>query len=75
MKAIKRKWMIKGEDVADAVLFTALGAIVITSLEFLFTASIIHYISIPILIAEAAAAVVAGALISLVAVKATDDED
>ena len=73
MKTIKRK--IEREDVTDAVLFAALGAIVITSLEFLFTTSIIHYISIPIIIAEAAAAVVAGALISLVAVKATDDED
>ena len=71
-----RKWLgIEREDIGDCAVFTALGAIVLLSLEFLITASILHYISIPILVAEAAAAVVAGAMISLVAIKATDDED
>jgi hypothetical protein len=68
-----RKW-VDGEDLGDAVLFTALAAIVLMSLEFLFTATFVRYISVPILIVEAAAATAAGALISIVTVKATDDD-
>ena len=76
MKAIKeRKKIIEREDIGDCAVFTALGAIVITSLEFLFTTSFLHYISIPILTVEVLAATAAGALIAVVAVKATDDED
>ncbi|MFP3137795.1 MAG: hypothetical protein RXS42_06140 [Nitrososphaeria archaeon] len=74
MKAIE--WIkIEREDLGDAAIFTALAAIVISSLEFLFTATLLHYVTVPILAAEAAAASVAGALIAVVVVKATDDED
>jgi len=74
MRAI-REWKIEREDAADAAIFTAITAVLLSGLEFFFTASLIHYISVPILIVEAAAASVAGALISIVTVKATDDED
>ncbi|MFP3209717.1 MAG: hypothetical protein RXR82_08595 [Nitrososphaeria archaeon] len=71
-----RKWIkIEREDRGDAALMTALAAILLSGLEFLFTAMSLHYVTIPILTAEAVAASVAGALIALVAVKATDDED
>jgi len=67
--------MIDREDLGDAALMAALTAIVLLSLEFLFTATFAHYISVPILAVEALVAVAAGALIASVAVKATDDED
>jgi len=65
---------IDREDITDAAVFAALGAIVILSLEFLFTASTLHYISTAIFIVEAAAAAAAGVLISIVALKATPDD-
>jgi len=63
------------EDVADGAVFAVLGAIVITSIEFLITTSILHYITIPILVVEAVAAGVAATIISVISILATDDED
>jgi len=60
--------------VADAAIFAAVTAVLLSGLEFFFTASLIHSISVPILVAEAAVASVAGVLISIVAVKATDED-
>ena len=74
MKTRNRKWMIDREDAGDAALMAALGTPVITSLEFLFTASLLHYISVPILVIEGVAAAAAATAIAIVAVKATDDE-
>jgi len=70
-----RKWIVDREDLGDAVLFTALAAIVLLSIEFLITASILHYVTVPILAVEAAAATAAGALIATITIRATDDED
>jgi len=76
MKTTNRKWMrIEREDLGDAAVFTALAAIVILSLEFLFTSYLTHYFSPIVFAVEAAAAVVAGALMAILAIKATDDED
>jgi len=75
MSTIKSTRRFAREDVADAIIFATITAILLSGLEFFFTAMSLHYVTIPILAAEAAAAVIAGALISLVAIKATDDED
>jgi len=74
MRAI-REWKIEREDRGDAAVFTVVTAILLSGLEFFFTTSLIHYVTIPILAAEAAAATVVGALVSLVVIKATEDED
>ena len=74
MSTINRKW-IEREDIGDCAVFTALASVVLLSLEFLFTSFFVHYISIPIIAAEAAAAVVIGALIAIITIRATDDED
>ena len=74
MRAIN-KWKIEREDAADAALFTALGTVIILSLEFLFTSLLTHYFSPTIFVAEGVAAVAAATVVASVAVKATDDED
>jgi len=71
-----RKWLgIEREDVGDAAIMTAVTTLLLLGLEFLFTTSLLHYISTPIFVIETLAAVAAGALVSLVVIKATDDED
>ena len=75
MRTVNRKKIIDREDVADAAIFAALGTIVLLSIEFLVTASTLHYITIPIFAIEGAVAGVAATMIALVAVRATDDED
>ena len=75
MKTVKSTKRIDREDLGDCAVFTALGAIILMSIEFLVTASVLHYISTPILAVEGAAATAAGAVIATVAIKATDDED
>ena len=73
MKTIRKS--IRREDIGDAMLFMAVTALLLSGLEFMFTAMSLHYISTPIIAVEAAAAVAAGALVSLVVIAATEDED